>query len=592
MTVTNLSILKLKKLQDYLKQSNYNLNLPKLIFIGSQSSGKSSVLERIILRDILPKGSEITTRCPIEINLRKTTFDYEYVEISDISFRSFSKAKAQIIREMNTICGENKCISNKSIVVNMYLDNCVELCLVDLPGLTKFPLDGQPKDIEHQLLEITMKYIEENNNIILPIVPANVDISTVEVLKICKKVDPNGKRTLGIITKIDLMDEGTDCVDILNNKINTLYLGYIGIINRGQSDLNNNFQLTNLIQKENSFFKNHKMYKNIKQVGGNHLIEKLNDYFIKLVESEIPKIRAISFENIKKIEKELNLYENVYVDKNYLLNEFTKTLKAVIKEKFIIENSVFSYESDKNIHVEFKEYFNIKTENFVLLDNIVNEIKNSNSIFLSETIFKKIVFARIEELRKKILLSFENVFGLINNHLDKIESQRFKKLNMKIVEIIKQKIVAQHEKLIHDYNHFLKIQTSLTNINHPDFCKKRILKKVLTNYINSKKSIKYDNKLFQFFNLKEEKIEIDDNFDIDLVYNFSDAYFECNKKFLIDHAIKSCYFYFFEYLKHIDLKTENFEENCFEEEKDALYKKEKLKREKEINEIIINILNE
>jgi replication fork clamp-binding protein CrfC len=77
----------------------------------------------------------------------------------------------------------------------------------------------QPADIEQQIREMCLQYIANPNSIVLAVTPANTDIANSDALKLAREVDPEGLRTIGVLTKIDLMDPGTDASDILMNKI-------------------------------------------------------------------------------------------------------------------------------------------------------------------------------------------------------------------------------------------------------------------------------------------------------------------------------------------------------------------------------------
>ena len=101
----------------------------------------------------------------------------------------------------------------------------LNLTLVDLPGLTKVPVGDQPADIEYQIRDMLMQFITRENCLILAVTPANSDLATSDALKLAKEVDPTGVRTIGVLTKLDLMDEGTDARDILENKILALRRG-------------------------------------------------------------------------------------------------------------------------------------------------------------------------------------------------------------------------------------------------------------------------------------------------------------------------------------------------------------------------------
>ena len=101
------------------------------------------------------------------------------------------------------------------------------------------------------------EYIKEDNTLILAVSPANQDISTSDGLNFAKRFDPDGQRTIGVITKLDLMDEGTNALDIFDNKILQLRLGYVGIVNRSQKDIDNKKTVKDAIDTEEEWFKGH-----------------------------------------------------------------------------------------------------------------------------------------------------------------------------------------------------------------------------------------------------------------------------------------------------------------------------------------------
>lgn len=84
----------------------------------------------------------------------------------------------------------------------------VNLTLVDLPGITKVPVGDQPEDIEDKIYELIVSFISNPNSLILAVTPATTDLATSEALKLAREVDPEGRRTLAVITKLDLMDAG------------------------------------------------------------------------------------------------------------------------------------------------------------------------------------------------------------------------------------------------------------------------------------------------------------------------------------------------------------------------------------------------
>ncbi|CAN0475810.1 unnamed protein product, partial [Ectocarpus sp. 8 AP-2014] len=96
----------------------------------------------------------------------------------------------------------------------------------------------QPADIEEQIRGMCLQYIKNPNAIILSVTSANTDLANSDALKMAREVDPKGDRTVGVLTKIDLMDPaGTDAGDMLDNRIIPLKRGFVGVINRGQKDI-------------------------------------------------------------------------------------------------------------------------------------------------------------------------------------------------------------------------------------------------------------------------------------------------------------------------------------------------------------------
>lgn len=122
-----------------------------------------------------------------------------------------------------------------------------------------------------------MRYISKPNAIILAVTGANTDLANSDGLKLAREVDPEGLRTLGVLTKVDLMDQGTDVVDILSGKIIPLRLGYIPVVNRGQKDIERSKSIHAALEAEKKFFETHPAYSTKAQYCGTpFLARKLN----------------------------------------------------------------------------------------------------------------------------------------------------------------------------------------------------------------------------------------------------------------------------------------------------------------------------
>lgn len=222
----------------------------------------------------------------------------------------------EIELETERVTGRNKRISSKPITLKIYSNKLVNLTLVDLPGITKIPVADQPEDIEHQVCDLILKHIENPKSIILAVTPANTDFATSEALKLARKVDPDGVRTLAVLTKLDLMDAGTDAMDVLRglvipvkvrkgnfcsrknsltffslfNRHNTK-LGIIGVVNRSQQDIMNNKSIHDALKSEIAFLQ--KKYPLLASRNGSaYLITTLNRLLIGHIQEHLPDLQA------------------------------------------------------------------------------------------------------------------------------------------------------------------------------------------------------------------------------------------------------------------------------------------------------------
>ena len=245
--------------------------------LGSQSSGKSSVLENIVGRDFLPRGTGIVTRRPLVLQLihrmpesgevrprgeAGTNPDEwgEFLHLGGEKFYDFDKIRDEIVRDTELKTGKNAGISALPINLRIYSPHVLTLTLVDLPGLTKNPVGDQPKDIERQIRDMVLKFISKPNAVILAVTAANTDLANSDGLKLAAEVDPDGTRTVGVLTKVDLMDAGTDVVDILAGRVIPLRLGYVPVVNRGQRDIDNRKRVADALEAERNFFESHPSY--------------------------------------------------------------------------------------------------------------------------------------------------------------------------------------------------------------------------------------------------------------------------------------------------------------------------------------------
>ncbi|KAG2415344.1 protein MGM1 [Aspergillus terreus] len=213
-------------------QSN-TLTLPSIVVIGSQSSGKSSVLEAIVGHEFLPKGSNMVTRRPIELTLVNTpNGQAEYGEFPALGLgkiTDFSQIQ-RTLTDLNLAVPEKDCVSDDPIQLSIYSPNVPDLSLIDLPGYIQVAGHDQPAELKQKISDLCDKYIQAPN-VILAISAADVDLANSTALRASRRVDPRGERTIGVITKMDLVDPDRG-YSILSDKKYPLRLGYVGVVSR------------------------------------------------------------------------------------------------------------------------------------------------------------------------------------------------------------------------------------------------------------------------------------------------------------------------------------------------------------------------
>lgn len=342
----------INKLQDvFAVVGEHKIDLPQIVVVGSQSSGKSSVLESLVGKSFLPRGTGIVTRAPLILQMiRYNSEHYEsFLEVTrrqDIKewaiflhkpttiFTNFDDVRFEIERQTNFLAGDNKGITHEPIVLKVYT-LLYDLTFVDLPGITKVPVGDQPEDIDEQIQKLILKYVEMSNSIILAVVTANTDPSTSESLKIARNMDPEGERTIAVVTKLDLIDEGTlqDTADFLCGLKIPVKLGIVGVVNRSQKDINENKSMKNTLQSEREFLK--KNYPEIYKKHGNKVLaNKLQTILIQHIKKTYPVLKKSLMTKKEQLENELKTLEEPDSKMSFilgLLKDIAKSYTDIIK---------------------------------------------------------------------------------------------------------------------------------------------------------------------------------------------------------------------------------------------------------------------
>ncbi|KAI5796652.1 Dynamin central region-domain-containing protein [Geopyxis carbonaria] len=498
------------KLQDLVFNtigSDSGLDLPQIVVVGSQSSGKSSVLENIVGRDFLPRGSGIVTRRPLIlqlINIPASTEEASDATDSQASgdpefgeflhqlgrrFYDFGEIRREIEAETARIAGSNKGINRSPINLKIYSPHVLSLTLVDLPGLTKIPIGDQPTDIEKQTRNLISEYIAKPNSIILAVSPANVDLVNSEALKLARQVDPQGKRTIGVLTKLDLMDHGTNALDILSGRVYPLKLGFIGVVNRSQQDIQGNKSLAEALKAEAEFFRYHPAYRNMAhRCGTQFLAKSLNSTLMQHIRDRLPDIKARLNTLMGQTQQELASYGDMHFSGKEHRGSLILQLMTRFASSFI--SSIDGTSSDistkelcggARIYYIFNSVFGNSlelidpTSNLSVLD-IRTAIRNSTgprpSLFVPELAFDLLVKPQIRLLEppahRCVELVYEELIKICHT-CGNTELSRFPRLQAKLIEVVSDLLRERLGPASTYVESLIAIQRAYVNTNHPNF---------------------------------------------------------------------------------------------------------------------------
>jgi hypothetical protein len=171
------------------------------------------------------------------------------------------------------------------------------LSVIDVPGIFKNVTPGvTTKDDISLVRNLVLGYMENPRSVMLTVIPANVDVATQEILQFPADVDPDGKRTLGVLTKPDLVDRGAEprVVDLLEGRAHPLRLGWHVVRNPGQKEMSDPF--LDRHQVELNFFNSQAPWNKLakEKVGIESLRIRLQDILSELVRQEFPKVSELN----------------------------------------------------------------------------------------------------------------------------------------------------------------------------------------------------------------------------------------------------------------------------------------------------------
>uniref|UniRef100_A0A8C2GD55 Uncharacterized protein n=1 Tax=Cyprinus carpio TaxID=7962 RepID=A0A8C2GD55_CYPCA len=425
-----------------------DLALPTIVVIGDQSSGKSSVLEALS-GVALPRGKGIVTRCPLELRLKKVPgVNWKAV----LTYKKTDESgNSSHFAAQNELAGRGVGICDELITLEVISPDVCDLTLIDLPGIARVPVEGQPEDIGKQIKRLIMKYIKKRETINLVVVPCNTDIATTEALKMAQEVDPEGIRTLAILTKPDLIDKGTEesILAVVHNKVIPLRKGYTMVKCRGQQQIDKKIPLEEAAQMERDFFQNHDHFRTLlteSKASITSLAIKLTQDLVDHIKKSLPQLHEQIKKQLWNVKKALKNCEDGPPEdlegaKDFLiktLNGFNEEIKSLSSAEPLLEKNMFA-----QLRAEFKKWNDY-------LNSTKTSFNNSNQLsenyrgmelpgFMNYRIFQKILQDHVAKLKDPAMDLLNAIKDIVIKQFTYVMSECFQNYHV-LQNITKDKI--------------------------------------------------------------------------------------------------------------------------------------------------------
>lgn len=251
------------------------VELPQIAVLGDTSTGKSSLLSTISGVQF-PASEKLTTRCPTRLRMEKSKdnsvfatvgihwdahSEYKNDNFEEIHLTELSEIGGAISRaQQHIIASSRKEVASDIVEVSVKSPTCVDVTLIDLPGIARTTGNNESKSMIDEIRELLNAYLRNTRCVLLIVIPANVDFHNCESLENARKVDPETRRTIPVITKPDLVDPGAEqgIVDLFEGRmIKDFLYGFHIVKCRGQAALNDGKTIAEGLRAEELFFSNH-----------------------------------------------------------------------------------------------------------------------------------------------------------------------------------------------------------------------------------------------------------------------------------------------------------------------------------------------
>jgi len=483
-----------------------DLGLPQIAVVGSQSVGKTSVLQSLVGRDFLPRGTGIVTRRPLVLQLRTTqpqddegageAGPQEWAEFNHRPgerFTDFGQVCGEIEAETQRVCGENRGISHQPILLRIYSPCVMDLTLVDLPGLTKVPTGDQPADISESIRALVLEYISHRSCLILAVSAANADLATSDALALARKVDPAGERTLGVLTKLDLADETSSAIEALRGQLYTLRLGYVGVVCRSEDATKAGVTFEQALRAEEECLEHSKGLRGVTEhCGIPHLARRLHELLLQHIREALPDLRSRVQCRTELYRQELASFGDLGLEQRmgqgafllHLISGYVRNFGDALEGRLAYCHQELPPDKlvgGARLHYIFHRVFAqsvLDFDAFTGLSDMDIRVAMRNAagpkpqLFVPEAAFETLVKRQIQKLEDPSLQCVQLVYDELKqlaSQSEVLEMQRFPGLREKVLEVVYTVIRRCLQPTNRMVSNLIRIELAHINIDHPDF---------------------------------------------------------------------------------------------------------------------------
>lgn len=499
----------LEKLNLDLKRDGEDITLPRIVMCGAQSAGKSSVLQAIVGKTFIPTGTGMVTRVPLHLQLYTLPEEDppETYAVFDVQpekkFYSMKKVQQRIEALTNQLVPAPHEIAIKPITLKFYSRHLPQLSLVDLPGIVQVASADQPKDLPGRIKEMVKTYVDEPNTIILAVAPADKDLRNSPALQLAREVDPDGRRTIGVLTKVDKLDgraaSETDRIlsYIVNKGEGTKFAlpvhGYVAVMTntkiKTRRTPRHQDTFTVLRQQEEHYFANSELYQEHRAICGiPFLTDKLRIELGKAIERCLPDIESELRTRVSGIKQTLGELQPKLnpEDLNQMLVDAAECCKFWLASN--VDGNIKQNAVRKNVDLkrrllstrlkkQFAKYRGYLDDRLALVEP--DALRNAVVLTLKET-SGNVERQVIQRIFKDILCTFRRptmelmavCAQMIYNDLKAIKTNLAEvcpPAHELLIKVLTTGFKAQIEECRQFVTNFLDLEVFYVNLNHPEF---------------------------------------------------------------------------------------------------------------------------